>query len=299
MVGAAAAGAAGSSVRRRAILCVLGASALFTVAAALVKAVAPVIPLAELVFFRSFVAFVALLPLMRGQGGWSALRTRRPWSHLGRILAGLAGMFGAFYGYATLPLATVTALGFSMPLFLTALSGPLLGERVGWVRGGAVLAGFAGVLVMVQPWQGAGGLPLGPVLVVAGGVAAWALAMISIRRMGQAGERNLTIVLLFSLASSVLSGLAAAPVWVTPAGWQWGALLGVGVLSAGAQLLMTEGYRSGEATMLAPFEYGAIVYATLLGLVIWGERPDLGDLVGLAVLVGSGLYIWRRETRGA
>ena len=76
-------------------------------------------------------------------------------------------------------------------------------------------------------------------------------------------------------------------------------LVGVGVLSAGAQLLMTEGYRSGEATMLAPFEYGAIVYATLLGLVIWGEWPDVGDFVGIAVLVGSGLYVWRRETLAA
>ena len=288
-----------AAAQRRAILCVLGASALFALAAALVKAVAPFVPLAELVFFRSAVASVVLLPLLRGEGGWSALRTRRPWSHLGRILAGLAGMFGAFYGYATLPLAAVTALGFAMPLVLAVLAGPLLGERIGWGRAVAVLAGFAGVLVMVEPWRGAGSLPVGPVLVVAAGVGAWALAMISIRRMGQAGERNLTIVLLFSLACSVLSGLAAAPVWVTPAGWQWGALVGVGVLSAGAQLLMTEGYRSGEATMLAPFEYGAIVYATLLGLVIWGEWPDVGDFVGIAVLVGSGLYVWRRETLAA
>lgn len=277
----------------------LAASALFAVAAGLVKAVAPFVPVVELVFFRSAIAFVALLPLLRGAGGWSAFRTRRPWSHLGRTLSGLAGMFGAFYGYAHLPLATVTALGFAMPLCLTVLSVPLLGERIGPRRGGAVLAGFAGVLIMVEPWRGAGGLPAGPVLVVALGVAAWALAMISIRRMGQAGERNLTIVLLFSLACSVLSGLASIPVWVTPVGWQWGALLGVGVLSAAAQLLMTEGYRSGEATLLAPFEYGAIIYATLLGLLIWGEWPDLGDLVGITVLVGSGLYIWRRETQEA
>lgn len=289
--------AAPAAQRRRAILCVLGASALFTVAAALVKAVAPYVPVAEVVFFRSAVAFVVSLPLIRGQGGWAALRTRRPWGHLGRTAAGLAGMFGSFYGYATLPLATVTALGFAMPLFLTALSVPLLGERVGPRRGAAVLVGLAGVLIMIEPWRSVGGLPAGPVLVVIFGVGAWALAMISIRRMGQAGERNITIVLLFTLACTVLSGLAVIPVWVTPSGWQWGALVGVGLFSAGAQLLMTEGYRSGEATLLAPFEYGAILYTTVLGLVIWGERPDLGDLAGIAILVGSGLYIWHRETR--
>ncbi len=283
--------------RRRAIICVLGASALFTVAAALVKAVAPYVPVAELVFFRSAVAAVVLLPLLRGQGGWAALRTRRPWGHLGRTVTGLAGMFGSFYGYATLPLATVTALGFAMPLFLTALSVPLLGERVGPRRGAAVLVGLAGVLVMIQPWRTVDALPTGPVLIVVFGVGAWALAMISIRRMGQAGERNITIVLLFTFACTVLSGLLTIPVWVTPSGWQWGALVGVGLVSAAAQMLMTEGYRSGEATLLAPFEYGAIVYTTLLGLLIWGEWPDLGDLVGIAILVGSGLYIWHRETQ--
>lgn len=286
-----------AALRRRAILCVLGASALFTVAATLVKAVAPYIPVAEIVFFRSAVAAVVLLPLIRGQGGWVALRTRRPLGHLMRTATGLAGMFGAFYGYATLPLATVTALGFAMPLFLTALSIPLLGERVGPRRGAAVLVGLAGVLVMIQPWRTVDALPLGPVLVVVAGVGAWALAMISIRRMGQAGERNITIVLLFTLACTVLSGVLVIPVWVTPSGWQWAALLGVGLFSAGAQMLMTEGYRTGEATLLAPFEYGAIVYTTALGLLIWGERPDLGDLAGIAILVGSGLYIWHRETR--
>lgn len=283
--------------RRRAILCVLGASVLFAGAAAFVKAVSPYVPLAELVFFRSAVAFAALLPLARGAGGWSVLRTRRPLGHLGRAAAGLMGIVGAFYGYATLPLATVTALGFAMPLILTALSVPLLGERVGWRRGSAVLAGFVGVLLMVEPWRTAGALPAWPVLVVMAGVASWALAMITIRRMGRAGERNLTIVLLFSLMSSVVSGLFAIPVWVTPVGWQWGALLGVGVLSAGAQMLMTEGYRIGEASLLAPFEYGAILYTVLLGLLLWGEAPDWSDGVGIAVLMASGLYVWRRETR--
>lgn len=283
--------------RRRAILCVLGASALFAVAAALVKGVAPGFPTVELVFFRSAVAFVATLPLIRGQGGWGALRTRRPLGHLWRTLAGLCGMCGAYYGYATLPLVTVTALGFAMPLFLAVLSVPLLGERITRGRGLAVLAGLAGVLIMIQPWDVSARVPMVPVLVVVGGVMAWALAMISIRRMGRAGEPNVTIVLLFSLASSVLSGLATVPVWVTPQGWQWAALIGVGLVSAGAQLLMTEGYRSGEATLLAPFEYGAILYTTLLGLLIWGEWPDWGDAVGVVVLVGSGLALWWQETR--
>ena len=284
-------------VRRRAILCVLGSSACFTLAAALVKYAAPHVPLSEIVLFRSLVAALCLLPLLRGQGGWASLQTRRPLGHLMRLVVGLAGMYGSFYGYANLPLATVTALGFSMPLFLAILSVPLLGERIRAARAVATAAGLVGVLVVLRPWQGGAELPLGPAGVVVAGVMCWALAMISIRRMGRAGERNLTIVLLFSLGSSVVAGLASIPVWVTPDRWALLALVGVGAVSALAQVLMTEGYRSGEATMLAPFEYGAILYTVLLGWLVWGEVPGGWEFTGIAVLVGSGLYAWRAESR--
>ena len=292
-----------SRTRRRAILCVLGSSASFTVAAALVKFAAPHVPLSEIVLFRSLVAALCLLPLLRGQGGLAALRTRRPVGHVLRLAAGLAGMYGSFYGYAMLPLATVTALGFSMPIFLALLSFPLLGERIRPGRALAVGAGLAGVLIVMRPWQAGAqrgaDLLLGPSAVVMAGVACWALAMISIRRMGQAGERNVTIVLLFSLGSSVVAGLLCVPVWVTPDGSTLMALLGIGVVSALAQILMTEGYRSGEATMLAPFEYGAILYTVLMGWLIWAEVPDGWEFAGMGVLVASGLLSWRLESRGA
>ena len=292
-----------SRTRRRAILCVLGSSASFTVAAALVKFAAPHVPLSEIVLFRSLVAALCLLPLLRGQGGLAALRTRRPVGHVLRLAAGLAGMYGSFYGYAMLPLATVTALGFSMPIFLALLSFPLLGERIRPGRALAVGAGLVGVLIVMRPWQagpqGGADLLLGPSAVVMAGVACWALAMISIRRMGQAGERNVTIVLLFSLGSSVVAGLLCVPVWVTPDGSTLMALLGIGAVSALAQILMTEGYRSGEATMLAPFEYGAILYTVLMGWLIWAEVPDGWEFAGMGVLVASGLLSWRLESRGA
>jgi len=85
------------------------------------------------------------------------------------------------------------------------------------------------------------------------------------------------------------------PVWVSPSGWALAALAGVGAISAAAQLLMTEGYRSGEANMLAPFEYGAILYTVLLGYLIWNEAPGAWEFAGIAVLVASGLFAWWRE----
>ncbi len=287
---------AGSATRRHAILCVMGSSACFAVSAALVKTIAGAMPVLEIMLFRSLVVALVVLPLLLRPGGWQAMRPRRPWSHAGRLACGFTGMITSFYGVSHLPLATNTALGFCMPLFLTVLSIPLLGESVGWRRMTAVLVGLAGVLVMVRPWAAdPASLPLPVVGVVIGGVVAWALSMILIRRMGANGESNASIVLWFALGSTVISGLACIPVWVTPTPWQLAALLGVGAVTAMAQLLMTEGYRSGDASAVAPFEYGAIIYTTLLGILIWGEYPGIWNFAGIAIIVAAGLYIWRRE----
>lgn len=282
-------------LRRRAILCVLASSASFALSAALVKTATPSIPTIEIMFFRSWVALVCFLPLLRRHGGLKALHTRQPAAHAMRIVSGFAGMFGSFYGYATLPIATVTALGFAMPIFLSILSVPMLGERVGPYRAMSILAGLIGVLVVLRPWQITGGLPPGPAAIVVAGVVAWAVSMVSIRRMGQGGERNVTIVMWFAISSTVFSAALSVPVWVTPSGPILLALVGVGAVSAAAQLLMTEGYRSGEATMLAPFEYGAIVYTVALGWAIWGEVPGPWEFTGIGVLVLSGLATWWRE----
>ena len=285
--------------RRRAVLGVLGAAAVFSLAAALVKGLRGELPLAQVVLCRNLFAIPALLPLLWQAGGLAALRTRNPVLHGVRMLTGLVGMAGAFYGYAVLPLATVTALGFTMPLFLTLLSIPLLGERVGPRRGLAVLAGFGGVLLMAMPTGGtAGGVgqaQLPGTLAVLAGAVGWALSMITIRRMGHAGESNAAIVLWFALGATLVSSLVALPAWVAPSPVQWAMLAGTGILSALAQVMMTEAYRRGEATLLAPFEYSAILWTTLLGGLLWAELPDGWDLAGIAVLVGSGLYIWRRE----
>jgi drug/metabolite transporter (DMT)-like permease len=285
------------SARRRAILCVMGASFLFAVAAALIKLLTGShIPTAEMVLSRSAITSIVMLALLPRHGGFAALRTRRPLGHAVRTLLGLFSMSASFYGYVTLPLATAIALGFAMPLFLTMLSVPLLGERVGWRRATAVLVGLGGVLVMVRPWRSATeATPLVSVAIVLAGVLAWAFWMITIRRLGALGERNVTIVLWYSLGSTVIAAVLAFPVWV-PLGLIEACVLGIGgLIAAVAQLLMTQGYRSGEATVVAPFEYAAIIYSTALGATFWGEYPDIWSVAGIAILVGAGLYIWRRE----
>jgi drug/metabolite transporter (DMT)-like permease len=291
--------AAAASVRRRAILCVLAASACFSVSAALIKAVGATIPAVEIALFRGLVMGAIVALRQHRRGGLAVLaRTRRPWGHVARTLCGFAGMVTSYYGYATLPLAANTALGFAMPLVLTALSGPFLGERVGPHRAAAVLAGLVGVLVMVRPWDADAPLPLIPALVVLAGVVAWAGSMISIRQLGQGGESNETIILWFCLGTVLLAGVATVPVWIPPGPRELAGLVGIGAVTTVAQLLMTEGYRTGEATVVAPFEYGAIIYTTLIGMLLWAEFPDIWSWAGIGVIVAAGLYVWHRETRG-
>ncbi len=281
--------------QRRAILLVLLATAAFSLSAAFAKAIGGRVPVSEVILFRNLFAIPALLPVVLVSGGLAALATRNPMSHAARTLFGMMGMIGAFYGYVHLPIATVTALGFTMPLFLTVLSVPLLGETVGWRRGLAVLAGFAGVLTMVRPggsaMQGAG---FAVTLCLLGSVG-WALAMITIRKMGEAGESSVAIVFWFAVGSAALAGIASLPVWVWPTIVEWALLLGIGLISALAQVVMTSAYRTGETTLLAPFEYAAIIWTTTLGAVVWSELPDTWDFLGIAVLVAAGIYIWHRE----
>ena len=283
---------------RRPILFVLAAAFCFTLASALVKLVAPEVPTVEIMLFRSLVGLLVMLPLVAREGGWSVLRVHRPWGHLVRSFAGLGGMFGAYYGYATLPLAAATALGFAMPLVLAVLGVRLLGEPMRAGRLTALLAGGLGVLLVVRPWNGVTGLPLRPAAIVLAGVVAWAFAMVAIRRLGRAGERNVAIVLYYSLVCSLASAALTVPVWVTPRPMLWAVLVGIGLISALAQLLMTEGYRTGDAGMLAPFEYSALLYTVVLGWVVWGEVLGPWEAAGMILLVAAGAWSWWREGRG-
>ncbi len=284
------------AARRHAIIYVLSASATFTLGSAVVKALTADFPVLEIVMFRSVVGFVAMLPMIVRSGGLAALKSHRPLGHTMRTIYGFIGTVTSVYGYGVLPLVAVTALGFVMPLFLTIVSVPLLGERVGPRRAIAVVVGLCGVLVMLRPWHvDAGSMPLGAVAIVLAGVFTWALSMINIRQMGDAGERNVTIVSWYSLGTAGLAALGCITNWVTPSVWQLCTLVSAGLLSGFAQLLMTEGYRAAETSLVAPFEYGAIIYATVLGIAIWGEWPDIWSLVGISVLIASGLYIWHRE----
>ena len=289
------------------ILCINGAVAVFVIMDAVIKAVSDTIPTGEIVFFRNLFAFVPILAFMLRSGGIS-LRTRDPLGHLLRGVFGVGAIFCYFLSYKLLPLSEAIALGLSIPIFLTLLSIPLLGEQVGPRRWAACIAGFIGVLVMTRPDTLIGGGAWRPaVLLPLAGALSYALAMISVRRL-TATEQSGTIVFYFTLFATC-AALATAPLgwvspdlapyfgWVWPAAADWPYAVAIGLLGGCAQILLTLAYRHAAASLVAPFEYMALIYGFLLGFAVFGERPDRYLVLGGALVVGSGLYILRRETR--
>lgn len=285
-------GQAGSSTLRGIVL-MCAAVLCFTVMDALIKHLAGRYPTLQLVFARNVFALIPVIyPLMK-DGGFKLLRTRRPVGHALRAVFGLISMCCFFYAYGQLELATVIAIGFSAPLFMTALSVPMLGEPVGWRRWTAVLVGFVGVLIMTRP--GVGMLEASALVAVLGAFL-YALVVVVIRKLG-ATEHPATIVLYFTFTSAMVSGAAMPFLWVTPTLADWPFLVGIGLLGGIAQLTMTRAFMQAPVAVIAPFEYSSMLWAVTLGYFFWGEVPDRWVWVGTVIVVGSGLYILYRETR--
>lgn len=269
------------------------ATLVFTLLQALVKDLAARgYPTLQLVFFRSLFALLPVLLLIRAQGGWSLLKTSRPRQHFYRCLAGLIAMACYFKAYSLLGMADAVAIGFSAPLFMTLLSIPLLGETVGKHRWTALLVGFAGVLIMVRP---GGDLFQPAALIGLAGALCYALAMIAIRGMSRQ-EHSLTIVFYYSLFGAVVTGGTIPFVFIMPGTWLDGLLLvGLGVLGGVGQFFLTQAFRLAPVAAVAPFDYTAMIWAIALGLILFGEWPSTGVVIGAVVVGISGWYIAHRE----
>jgi drug/metabolite transporter (DMT)-like permease len=236
----------------------------------------------QIMFFRGFFSLIPIAVLVTRSGGLGTLRTRRPLSHVGRALVGIAAAFCFFYAYSLMPLADAYAIGFAGPLFMTALSVPVLGEKVGWRRWLAVLVGFTGVLVMLRPGQGVLSLEA---LVPLGAAAFYALTMLYVRVLART-ESNAAITFYFVVTMSAVAAIAMIPEWRTPQGWQWGLLVMVGVIGGVAQIAFTQAFRLTSPSLLAPFEYTAMIW----------DIPDKAIWIGGGIVVAAGLYIIHRET---
>ena len=244
----------------------------------------------QMLAVRSTVAILILLALLPFVGGLSTLRTQQPWGHAVRSLCGVAAFVIYFTALRSLPLADAVTVALGSPLILVALSVPLLGERVRMRQWMAVVLGFIGVLLIVRP--SAAGLRPAALLVVLSNVC-YALMMILTRRMtrGQWTRETSLSFVFYALGGQALVGWAAAAF-----AWQPLALRGValmsamGVLGLVGHLSVAVALRTAPVAVVAPFEYTSLVWATLFGLVLFGEFPTARVWLGAALVVLAGLY---------
>ena len=224
-------------------------------------------------------------------GGLKSVRPNRPWMQALRIIVAFGSTLGFFYVFPRMPLVDAYAISFAAPLFMVALSVPMLGEPVGWRRWTAVVVGFAGVLIMLDPW----GIEFHAMsLIVLGATFCYSLSTVMLRLLSR---RDSDIVALFwlSLATSGASLAGAIPVWVWPTAIDWVWLVVMGLLGGIAQVMNTRAWRLASTAVLAPFDYTSIVLAVLFGYLWFKEEPSWTVWLGLPLVMGSGLYILHRE----
>ncbi len=285
---------------RRGALLMLGATALFTIMSALIKLVAEQVHFIEIMFFRSIFSLPVVLAIVWRSRNWKVLRTKRFPAHTLRAFTGTMAQGCSFYALTVLPLAEQTALTYTTPLFVTILSIPFLGEQVRIHRWSAVIVGFLGILVIALG-QGAfqGGAPIsrlamfGMIAAVVQGVFS-AVTTLLVRDLS-ASESSSTIVMWQSLLMTLLTLLALPFVWTTPSFFVFVVLVLIGLVGGVAQVLLTEAYASTQVSALGPYSYTSILWAVLLGWIVWGDAPGWATLIGSLLIIASGLYILHRE----
>lgn len=253
--------------------------------------------LGEIMFWRQAGAALLVTAVIAAGPGLRSVRTERFGAHVLRAVVGLSAMALTFHAILALPLAELTTIGFSIPIFATILGALVLKEPTGVHRWGAVIVGFAGVLIVTLPGIGAGHLPGWGL--VAGLAGAFGTANISIllRNMGRS-ESPLTTVFWFSVLSLLPLGIVYALTAQAhpPLTWAW--MIAVGLLGGMAQLAMTGSLRLGPVSVVVPMDYFSLIWATLLGWWLFDALPGPTTWFGAPVIVASGLYIiWREHVR--
>jgi drug/metabolite transporter (DMT)-like permease len=260
----------------------------------LIKWSVGVFPVAQVVFIRSAFVLLLLGALLVHSGGLSAIRTKRPFGHLLRVALTVASILSFFESVRLLPLATVIAIGFGAPLFMTALSVPVLRERVGAHRWTAIAIGFVGVLVITRP--GPDGLEW-PALLALLSSMLFAAHLVTARYLART-ETDASLMFWQNLGVFVCSGLLAPFVWTPVAAVDLAVVATMGVLLLIGQYCTVRAFRVAPVGAVAPFQYTELIWAAVIGYVFWHEVPPSNVWFGAIIVVASGLYvIWRERLR--
>ncbi|SLN77714.1 DMT family transporter [Oceanibacterium hippocampi] len=272
------------------ILCIFAGAAAMSGLDAIGKFLVERYPVMQVLGIRAALAVAFLVPMIMYQGGLKVLRTDRPWVHLVRASAGMAAFLCFFFAVRVMNLADAVTVAFAAPLFMTALAVPILGEKVGIRRWSATIVGFLGVMLVVEP---TGGLAPGALLAI-GAAVFYALAQVVTRSLGRT-ESMLSLVAYMSIMQLIVAGAVTPFVWVPVDPAHIWLLVMMAVLGLGAHYLTAVAYSRVAVAILAPFEYTALLWAVLLGYLVFQEIPAGNVWLGAAIIAGAGLYTAYRE----
>jgi drug/metabolite transporter (DMT)-like permease len=272
----------------------LTASILFQGSSALSKWLMDTYPVGEMLFFRAAAALVAVSAVILPVTGLGVFRTRRLHDHLFRNISQSTAQVFIAIAISMMPLASAVAITFSAPLFSTIAAMVVLKESVSPVRWGALIVGFLGVLVVTSP--GMDTFQIGSLFALANAVLFGTVA-VGVRRMA-ATETTSTLLMHQMVTLTVLFAAFLPFGWVTPASARdWAALIANGVANAVGQYLWTRALHLAPASAVAPFNYFSLVWAIVLGFLVWGDVPSATLLAGSAVVVASGMFLLWHEAR--
>lgn len=273
------------------ILFMIAGISLLATLDAIVKIVSQDYGVAQTIFLRSLLALPVLLLLVPFEGGFSALKTKRPMLHLSRGVVMVITACCFVYSFQQLPLSDAYALIFSSPLILTVLAIPLLGEKVGRHRAIAVVIGFIGVLIAVRPGYVAFEIATAIALT---GALGYALVLIFIRQMSKT-ETTIAITFYATLILTVAAATTMPWLWQTPSLEHCLMYVATGVLGGLGQYCLTLAFRHASASLLAPYEYLSLIWGAFYGYMVFGDIPGFYTIAGSVFIVASGLYIIHRE----
>ena len=277
----------------RGALLVSAGSFTLVVMGVLVKMLGARLPSFEILFFRSFIGFLLVLPVFMTDP-MEPFRTKRPMMHLARGASGALGNACFFWTITHMLFADAMALQFSRPLFMIPLAILFLGEAVGAKRTMVSVVGFVGILLYSRPFS-AGFDP--QAFIGALGAFAGGLVVICIKRLSST-EPTRVIMFYYAFWNAVFAAIPAFWWWVMPTLPELGLLIVIGFLGIGGQSLITHGFTMGDATTLAPLDYFRIVYSAVLGYLIFSELPGIWSVAGMALSVSASLYLVLTEKRG-
>lgn len=280
----------------RGILGISAANLLFLINDTMIKLASPVMPLGEILFFRGLFATALLVPIAIAAGVLKFIPTLWNASLLWRTIAEVFAAILFILALFNMPIANINTILQVVPLMVTACAAVFLGERVGWRRWAAILVGFLGVMIVIRP--GLEGFDAWS-LVALGSMLFITVRDLTTRTMPR-GIPTLLVALVTAIAVALTGpvfGIATGETWVVPDRDSLLLVGGAAILLIGGYLFAVDFMRHGDIAVVAPFRYIVVLWAILVGYIVWREVPDVPMIIGTAVIIASGIYTIHRERR--